>query len=87
MIKKYEDLFKESRSWLAERNMGKQKMLDEYRLLISKAQRKANLSYEQGKKFEAQGLYWETLIHYQIAVTTFSNVSTRISELKQKIHG
>jgi hypothetical protein len=83
MIQKYEDLFKGS--WLAERKMDKQKMSDEYYSLIQKAKRKAYLSVERGKIFEAQGSYLEALYHYEMAVNTFSNVSARISELEQKI--
>lgn len=82
------------KSWLAERKKGKQEISDEYkqkmseefRLLVLKAKRRAHLSCEQGKRFEAQGLYSEALNCYKMAVTIFSNISERISELKEKIH-
>jgi DNA-binding protein H-NS len=82
------------KSWLAERKKGKEEMSDEYkqkmsdecRLLIRKAKRRADLSCEQGNRLEAQGSYSEALNCYKMAVTIFSNVSQKISELKEKIH-
>ena len=75
MDQKYEGLCK--KPWSAEQG--------ECRSLILKARTKAHLSVERGKIFEDRGSYSEALYHYNMAVSTFSNVSARLSELEHKI--